>query len=454
VSNTTTLWWSSAAILLTVVAAQAQSSSPLTIQPSTSRVGINTTTPAYSLDVTGTVRATAFRGDGSLLVNLPSSGGPWTQTGVDIANSNSGSVGVGTTVPATRFHVKGGTTTLEHPADPAKPLRLEGGADALTVDLDWRAQSTTRATTRLKSNGSAPGSDWSQYWYVQNPWGTLQPMMRLHGGNWSLYLAGSLYTGGLPDVAENIWVSDPSIGAGDLVAIDRGEPRKNHPRIYDRLTVRKSSGRYDPDILGAISSGAGLLLNSDPGALEHGKASAAGQQPLALAGRVPMKVSVENGPIAPGDRIVASSTPGVGMRATQAGMSVGIAAESFDGRSGDDPATILVFVNLAPTAAAPRVRGQSSYGEPVARGQARLRNGEAVITLSESLVRLARAGRATVQLTPIGGWSPLYVAEPGHNGVLLVRTAGGDQAQAFFWELRGTDLESPSIAHDTGKGGR
>jgi hypothetical protein len=167
-----------------------------------------------------------------------------------------------------------------------------------------------------------------------------------------------------------------------------------------------------------------------------------------------MKVSVENGPIAPGDRIVASSTPGVGMRATQAGMSVGIAAESFDGRSGDDPATILVFVNLAPTAAAPRVRGQSSYGEPVARGQARLRNGEAVITLSESLVRLARAGRATVQLTPIGGWSPLYVAEPGHNGVLLVRTAGGDQAQAFFWELRGTDLESPSIAHDTGKGGR
>ena len=454
-SNKTTLWWSSAAILLTVVAAQAQSSSPLTIQPSTNRVGINTTTPAYSLDVTGTVRATAFRGDGSLLVNLPSSGGPWTLTGVDIANANSGSVGVGTTTPATRFHVKGGTTTLEHAADPAKPLRLDGGSDALTVDLDWRAQSTTRATTRLKSNGSAPGSDWSHYWYVQNPWGTLQPMMRLHGGNWSLYVAGSLYTGGLPDVAENIWVSDPSIGPGDVVAIDRGEPRKNHPRIYDRLTVRKSSGRYDSDVLGVISSGAGLLLNSDPGALEHGKAWAAGQQPLTLAGRVPMKVSVENGPIAPGDRLVASSTPGVGMRATQAGMSVGIAAESFDGRGGDDPATILVFVNLAPTAATSRLRSQSGLDpEPAARGRAQLRNGEALIALSEGLVRLARAGRATVQLTPIGGWSPLYVAESGHNGALLVRTAGSDQAQEFFWELRGTDTETPSIASDTGGGRR
>ena len=455
-SNKTTLWWSSAAILLTVVAAQAQSSSPLTIQPSTNRVGINTTTPAYTLDVNGTVRATAFRGDGSLLINLPSGSGPWTQSGTDIANTNSGSVGVGTATPSTRLHVKGGTTTLEHNADPAKPLRLDGGADALTLDLDWRSQSVTRATTRLRSNGSAPGSDWSQFWYVQNPWGTQQPMMRLNGGNWSLYLAGSLYTGGLPDVAENIWVSDPTIGPGDLVAIDRGEPRKHHPRIYDRLTVRKASGRYDPDVLGVISSGAGLLLDSDPAALEHGKPSAAGQQPLALAGRVPVKVSTENGPIAPGDRIVASSSPGVGMRATQGGMSVGIAAESFDGHQGDDPGTILVFVNLAPTAAAPRGRGQSRLDdETTGRGHAQLRNGEAVIALSSTLVTLARTGRAAVQVTPIGGWSPLYVAESGHNGALVVRSApGGNAAQAFFWEMRTVDGEAPSVALDTVRGGR
>jgi hypothetical protein len=36
---------------------------------------------------------------------------------------------------------------------------------------------------------------------------------------------------------------------------------------------------------------------------------------LALAGRVPVKVSAENGKIQPGDLLVASSTPGHAMRA-------------------------------------------------------------------------------------------------------------------------------------------
>jgi len=35
-------------------------SSPLTIQPSTSRVGVNNTWPSYALAVAGTVNATGF----------------------------------------------------------------------------------------------------------------------------------------------------------------------------------------------------------------------------------------------------------------------------------------------------------------------------------------------------------------------------------------------------------
>jgi hypothetical protein len=58
--------------------------------------------------------------------------------------------------------------------------------------------------------------------------------------------------------------------------------------------------------------------------------SAARQPAVALAGRVPVKVTNENGPIKIGDYIRLSSIPGLGMRATTSGEMVGVALEAFE----------------------------------------------------------------------------------------------------------------------------
>ena len=49
--------------------------------------------------------------------------------------------------------------------------------------------------------------------------------------------------------------------------------------------------------------------------------------PVALNGRVPVRVNMEGGPIAIGDAITLSSEPGVGTRATTSSLMVGIALE-------------------------------------------------------------------------------------------------------------------------------
>ena len=127
------------------------------------------------------------------------------------------------------------------------------------------------------------------------------------------------------DLAENYYTKDAAIGAGDIVSADPTLP----------AGAKKSSSAYDSSILGIVSTKPGAVLDDGIG-LNQGR-----QIPVALSGRVPLKVTTENGVIKPGDLITSSSLQGVGMKATKAGQIVGQALTGFDGQG---VGQVLVFV--------------------------------------------------------------------------------------------------------------
>lgn len=70
------------------------------------------------------------------------------------------------------------------------------------------------------------------------------------------------------------------------------------------------------------------------------------------------------------------------------------------------------------------------------RGEAQLVNGEVEIALPSYFEALTRKEQRTVQLTPIKGWSPLYVSDEIQEGRFTVRSAGATRAQRFYWEVK------------------
>ena len=117
-------------------------------------------------------------------------------------------------------------------------------------------------------------------------------------------------TSGNADIAEEYNVLDDS-DQGDLVIISEYQ------------NIKKANKPYQKELFGIISTAPGfkLSLKNSEGNLNP--------KPVALAGRVPVKVSTENGEIEPGDYLTSSSTPGVAMKATVPGQVVGKALESF-----------------------------------------------------------------------------------------------------------------------------
>ena len=145
--------------------------------------------------------------------------------------------------------------------------------------------------------------------------------------NGSYYANGQYY-------AESIHVAgEPTLyEPGDLLSIDT--------HANDRFT--KSSDAYSTTVAGIYSTQPGVLGSNhalDPARFKD-------EVPLAINGIVSCKVTAENGSIEPGDLLVASSTPGYAMRATDRSRMVGAVIGKALAPHASGKGTIKVLLTL------------------------------------------------------------------------------------------------------------
>jgi hypothetical protein len=139
----------------------------------------------------------------------------------------------------------------------------------------------------------------------------------------TIYAVATAITG--IDLAETYPTKDLTLEAGDVVELDPNNP------VY----VKKAQGRNK--ILGVVSTAPGVLLGG------YGIETFGGdvKVPIALSGRVPVKVSIFGGDISVGDYLTVGSD-GLVQKANQNGYVIGRALEPFTASSTET--TIQVFV--------------------------------------------------------------------------------------------------------------
>jgi hypothetical protein len=138
-------------------------------------------------------------------------------------------------------------------------------------------------------------------------------------GSGASILADGAITASAFDLAE-IYSISGSANAGDLLILDTA----------NTSTVKVSEAvAYDSRVIGIASTDPGFVLGWNDGVA------------VALTGRVPLNISVNNGPILAGDPLTSSNVAGYAMKATKPGMIVGYALHDQSSTG-----TVETFVNV------------------------------------------------------------------------------------------------------------
>ncbi len=227
-----------------------------------------------------------------------------TGLGAQASTTSTGSVGIGTTSPYATFSVfAGGNYAALAPATLFAVGSSSAGNATSTLFNVLSSGNVGIGTTSPESKLTVTGAACISTGNVGANACVNTP------GNISYTTAN---TAGY-DVAEDYGsVNASSTVPGTIVALDTQVAGESIETAMQGQTI-----------LGVVSTAPGMVLGGS-----HGGALKLYQVPVALSGRIPVNVDMEGGPISVGDRIALSSTPGVGMKATQSAETVGIALQS------------------------------------------------------------------------------------------------------------------------------
>ncbi len=137
------------------------------------------------------------------------------------------------------------------------------------------------------------------------------------------------------DYAEQYPVED-GVSYGDIVAVGSQNVVTKDGKTIKKLV--KSTSTYQTNIVGIVSNNYGDFTSAG-----YNINTSDNPMPVALNGRVPVKVSPTSQAINPGDFVTTSSDSGRAMKATQSGYVIGKALEAWTPNTNQD--TVMVFVN-------------------------------------------------------------------------------------------------------------
>lgn len=141
-----------------------------------------------------------------------------------------------------------------------------------------------------------------------------------------------------PDYME-MYAADVGLQRGDVVALSGTFVTTTDGNVIPKLS--KSASIYQTGLIGVISDASQI---SDFNTIGHNVLDSDNPLPLALSGRIPIKVTDINGDIHVGDKLTSSNIPGVAMKATEEGATIAIAMGDY---ISSEIGTVMGFVNIS-----------------------------------------------------------------------------------------------------------